>query len=267
MSFSWLRLAALKQKLKAGSQDLSIDGKTVSQQLSAVRTSVGGLMKDIYDCFQRQLLPALARNGIRIETWESHEDSEREAVTAYYKETVFPVLTPLAVDPGRPFPHISNLSMNLAVVLVDIDGREHFARLKVPERLPQLVSIPALRIHRKSAPVRKFVWIEDVVAANLESLFPGLEVVAAHPFHVTRDAEVAIKELESDDLLETVEDAVWRRRFRKPVRLQTDVAISPRVLEILVDNLGVEPADVFRIRGPVDLSRLRQLPGSGSSRA
>jgi polyphosphate kinase len=257
--FFMVRLAALKQKLKAGSQDLSIDGRTVAQQLGAVRTSVSGLMKDIYDCFHRQLLPALSRNGIRIVTWDSLDEREREAVTTYYKETVFPVLTPLAVDLGRPFPHISNLSVNLAVVLND-NGREHFARLKVPERLPQLVSIPSLRIHRKSAPVRKFIWIEDVIAANLESLFPGLTVVAAHPFHVTRDAEVAIKELESDDLLETVEDAVWRRRFRKPVRLQTDATIPAWVLEILVDNLGVEAADVFRIQGPVDLSRLRQLP-------
>ena len=258
--FFMVRLAALKQKLKAGNQDLSIDGKTVAQQLSAVRTSVAVLMKEIYDCFHKQLLPGLARNGIRIVTWDALDQRERDAVTAYYKETIFPVLTPLAVDPGRPFPHISNLSMNLAVVLNDTNGREHFARLKVPERLPQLVSVPGLRVQRKSSPVRKFVWIEEVIAANLESLFPGLEIVEAHPFHVTRDADVAIKELESDDLLETVEEAVWRRRFRKPVRLQTDSAITGRVLETLVENLGVEAADVFRVRGPIDLARLRQLP-------
>ena len=181
-------------------------------------------------------------------------------LTAYYNETVFPVLTPLAVDPGRPFPHISNLSMNLAVVLTETDGREHFARLKVPERLPQLVCVPALRVQRKGSPVRKFVWIEDLIAANLQSLFPGLEIVSSHPFHVTRDAEVAIKELESDDLLETVEEAVWRRRFHKPVRLQTDSGISDRVLEILVENLEVDPTDVFKVHGPIDLARLRQLP-------
>ena len=104
------------------------------------------------------------------------------------------------------------------------------------------------------------MWIEDLIAANLQSLFPGLEIVESHPFHVTRDAEVAIKELESDDLLETVEEAVWRRRFHKPVRLQTDSGISGRVLEILVENLGVDPTDVFKVRGPIDLARLRQLP-------
>lgn len=258
--FFMIRIAALKQKLKAGNQDLSVDGKSVAQQLSAVRTRIGELMKEIYDCFHKQLLPQLTRTGIRIVTWESLDSRERDALKTYYKDTVFPVLTPLAVDPGRPFPHISNLSMNLAVVLNDTDGREHFARLKVPERLPQLVYVPALRVQRKFSPVRKFVWIEDLIAANLESLFPGLEVVESHPFHVTRDAEVAIKELESDDLLETVEEAVWRRRFRKPVRLQTDSGISSRVLEILVENLGVDPTDVFKVRGPIDLARLRQLP-------
>jgi len=258
--FFMVRNAALKQKQRAGIQDLSIDGKTVTQQLTAVHTSVVGLMKEIYDCFQKELLPELAQAGIRIVKWESLDERERESLTAYYNETVFPVLTPLAVDPGRPFPHISNLSMNLAVVLNGTDGREHFARLKVPERLPQLVSVPALRVSRKTAPVRKFVWIEDLIAANLESLFPGLEIVASHPFHVTRDAEVAIKELESDDLLETVEEAVWRRRFHQLVRLQTDSGISSRVLEILVENLDVDPTDVFKVRGPIDLARLRQLP-------
>ncbi len=258
--FFMVRNAALKQKLRAGNQDLSIDGKTVTQQLSAVRTRVGDLMKEMYDCFQKQLIPELARAGIRIVTWDSLDERERGALTAYYKETVFPVLTPLAVDPGRPFPHISNLSMNLAVVLTESGGREHFARLKVPERLPQLVHVPALRVQRKATPVRKFVWIEDLIAANLQSLFPGLEIVESHPFHVTRDAEVAIKELESDDLLETVEEAVWRRRFHKPVRLQTDSGISSRVLEILVENLEVDPTDVFKVHGPIDLARLRQLP-------
>ncbi len=258
--FFMIRVAALKQKLKAGTQDLSIDGKTVAQQLSAVRTRIGELMKEIYECFQKELLPELAQTSIRIVTWDSLDERERGALKTYYNETVFPVLTPLAVDPGRPFPHISNLSMNLAVVLNDTDGREHFARLKVPERLPQLVNVPALRVQRKSSPVRKFVWIEDLIAANLESLFPGLEIVESHPFHVTRDAEVAIKELESDDLLETVEEAVWRRRFRKPVRLQTASGISGRVLDILVENMGVDAADVFKVRGPIDLARLRQLP-------
>lgn len=258
--FFMVRLAALKQKLKAGSPDLSIDGKTVSQQISAVRDSVAGLLKEIYECLHKQLIPALTRSGIRIVSWDGLDDHERELMKTYYEETVFPILTPLAVDPGRPFPHISNLSMNLAVGLKGADGREHFARVKVPERLPQLVAVPAARAAKKGPTIRKFVWIEDLIAANLESLFPGMSIVESHAFHVTRDAEVAIKELESDDLLETVEEAVWRRRFRKPVRLQVGSAMPARVVDVLIENLGVETADVFRIQGPIDLSRIRQLP-------
>ncbi len=208
--FFMVRVAAMKQKLAAGSHDLSIDGKTLPERLEAVRASVEQLNDGIYDCFLNQLMPGLEENGIVIADYSSLDRREREAVDRYYTETVFPVLTPLAFDPGRPFPHISNLSLNLAIVLnepgsLPDDGRRHFARLKVPEALPQLVSVPeAPSRRRRHGPCGyKFVWIEQVIAANLSSLFPGLEIVESHPFHVTRDAEVAIKELESDDLLET----------------------------------------------------------------
>jgi len=264
--FFMVRVAAMKQKLDKGSLDLSIDGKTITEQLTAVRASVDQLMQQLYDCFQAQLLPGLAEQGIVIADYASLDEREKEAVDRYYLETVFPVLTPLAVDPGRPFPHISNLSLNLAIVLHDTDGRRHFSRVKVPEALPQLVTVPAAPARRagkaahKATQILKFVWIEQVIAANLNSLFPGLDIVESHPFHVTRDAEVAIQELESDDLLETVEEAVWRRRFRQPVRLQTDSTISDGILEILIENLEIAPDEVTRVAGPLDLTRLRQLP-------
>jgi polyphosphate kinase len=263
--FFMVRVAAMKQKLAAGTLTLSIDGKTVAQQLEAVRASVDELVARIYNSWQNDLLPSLGRNGIAIVDYQALDERERTAVDGYYRQTIFPVLTPLAFDPGRPFPHISNLSLNLAIVLSDTDGRRHFARVKVPEALPQLVTVPIApsRQSRKKiaafAP-SKFVWIEQVIAANLKSLFPGLQIVDSHPFHVTRDAEVAIQELESDDLLETVEEAVWRRRFRKPVRLQTDSGISDEILEILIENLEIRPQDVFRLPGPLDFARLRQLP-------
>jgi polyphosphate kinase len=273
--FYMVRVAAMKQKLEKGSQDLSIDGKTVTEQLAAVRSSVDHLVRQLYECFQTELLPGLADQGIVIVDYNSLDERERDAVDRYYLETVYPVLTPLAFDPGRPFPHISNLSLNLAIVLHDTDGRRHFARVKVPEALPQLVTVPALPPRKRGAKTTvetrpagavkstgpgKFVWIEQVIAANLNSLFPGLEIVESHPFHVTRDAEVAIQELESDDLLESVEEAVWRRRFRQAVRLQTDQTISDGVLEILIENLEIAPAEICRVAGPLDLSRLKQLP-------
>jgi polyphosphate kinase len=259
--FFMVRIAALKQKLGAGSQDLSIDGKTVTEQLASLRERVERLTLEIYDCYQARLLPELAENGIVIADYTALDDRERAEVDRYYAETIFPVLTPLAFDPGRPFPHISNLSVNLAIVLRGADGHKHFARLKVPEKLPQLVAVPpAPRRKKGSQSVFKFVWIEQVIAANLKSLFPGIEIVESHPFHVTRDAEVAIKELESDDLLESVEEAVWRRRFRKPVRLVADSAISDHILGILIENLEVSPDEVYGVPGPLDLTRLRQLP-------
>ena len=264
--FFMVRVAALKQKIAAGRPDLSIDGKTATEQLEAVHASVNQLMSQIYDCFQNQLLPELLHNGIVIADYATLDERERAAVDRYYAETIFPVLTPLAFDPGRPFPHISNLSLNFAIVLhdprrTDDAGQRHFARVKVPEALPQLVVVPVPPTRRKAgAAMYKFVWIEQVIAANLKSLFPGLEIVESHPFHVTRDAEVAIQELESDDLLESVEEAVWRRRFRRPVRLQTDASISDHILEILVENLEMKPEDVCRVPGALDLARLRQLP-------
>ena len=258
--FIMVRVAALKQKLAAGVQSLSIDGKTVARQISSVRKAVDRLVTGIYATFQNSLVPELAENGIIIADYSALDDRERAAADLYYTDTIFPVLTPLAVDLGRPFPHISNLSLNLAIELKDTDGRTHFARVKVPEALPQLVSIPSLPVRKKApAPPQKFVWIEQLIAANLKSLFPGLVILESHPFHITRDAEVAIKELESDDLLESVEEAVWRRRFHKPVRLQTDTSISDHILEILIENLEVGPEDVVRVPGPVDLTRVRQL--------
>ena len=256
--FFMVRVAVLKQKLAAGSSDLSVDGRTTAEQLSAVHMRVERLMEGLYDCFRKQLLPGLARHDIQIVDYSALNDRERGAVERYYTETIFPVLTPLAFDPGRPFPHISNLSLNLAIVLNGDGGRKHFARVKVPQQLPQLVAVPDAR--SRNRPVLKFVWLEQIIAANLESLFPGMQVVEAHAFHVTRDAEIAIKELESDDLLETVEEAVWRRRFRKPVRLLTADSITPAVLRILIENLKVNPADVFHVDGPIDLGRLRQFP-------
>jgi len=258
--FFMVRMAALKQKLEAGSSVLSIDGETVEQQIENVRDALDPLVASMYECFQGQLLPALDKCGISIVDYLSLTEREREAVDAYYEKTIFPVLTPLAFDPGRPFPHISNLSVNLAVLLSEGNGEDHFARVKVPDSLPQLVAVSAATGQRKTPPApQKFVWIEQVIGANLQPLFPGWKIIESHAFHVTRDAEVAIKELESDDLLETVEEAVWRRRFRKPVRLQTDSSIPEEVLSILIDNLEADPEDVYRVPGPLDLSRLRQL--------
>src|SRR5258708_7830831 len=175
----------------------------------------------------------------------------------YFEATIFPVLTPLAFDPGRPFPHISNLSLNLAVAVRDAKGVERFARVKVPDTLPQLVPVFLPDKPAGARPV--LIWLEQLIKENLHALFPGLEVIEAYPFRVTRDAEVEIQELESDDLLETIEEAVWQRRFRAVVRLQVSRDIPEHILGTLIANLELDPRDVYPIDGPLDLSRLRQL--------
>ena len=174
------------------------------------------------------------------------------------------MLTPLAVDPGHPFPHISNLSLNLAVVLRDQNGIERFARIKVPtNKLPRLVPIKRSSggIQKDGTPPQNhyFVWLEQVIAANLEKLFPGMEIVDAHPFRVTRDADMVIQELEADDLLETMEQSVRQRQFGSVTRLSVDDQMPTRMREILIENLEVDPRDVYTLNGLLGLSDLMDI--------
>ena len=244
-----VRVAILKQRVATGVGEAGVDGLTRGEVLEAIRHEVLRLSDDAYACLRHSIRPALEHTGIRIADYTDLDAAARESLTVYFHRTVFPVLTPLAFDPARPFPHISNLSLNLGILVRDKQGEERFARVKIPNTLPQLVL---------AAP-NTFVWLEQLIAANLQALFPGLEVLEAHPFHVTRDAEVAIQELESDDLLETIEEAVWRRRFSAAVRLQANTGIRPDILALLQDQLEVQDWEVYLVDGPLDLSRLRQL--------
>jgi polyphosphate kinase len=162
------------------------------------------------------------------------------------------------VDPGRPFPHISNLSLNLSVLIRDAEGEERFARIKVPPSLPQLVPLQKPNRRRGSKSVT-FIWIEQLIRAHLADLFPGMEVVACHYFHVTRDAELAIQEIEADDLLETVEEGVWQRRFGSVVRLVVDFGMPDSLLDVLRTNFETDDSELYRVDGPLALSRLRAL--------
>lgn len=262
--FFMVRVAGLMQKIDAGVQEIGPDGRTPAETLEAMNASVGSLLKDAYEFLRQDLLPELETNHIRIAEFAPLPPEQRAQLDEFFFQRVFPVLTPLAFDPGRPFPHISNLSLNIAVMLRDLAGLERFARIKIPDTLPQLVPVAGagdsgLADHDRPHHELAFVWIEQIVMANLRHLFPGLEIVKAHLFHVTRDAEVAIKELETDDLLETVEEAVWQRRFRDVVRLQVDAGMPDDMVQFLAEKLEVEPASIYRVDGPVDLGRLRHL--------
>ena len=254
--FFMVRVAGLQQQLKAGIIEASSDRMTPAQQLDAINANYQQLIFEAHECLT-QLLDELAKESIRVIEYPDLSIAQKDTADRYFSETIFPVLTPLAFDPGRPFPHISNLSLNLAVLIRDPGGEEHFARVKIPEMLPQL--IPLEKPAKKNGGGYSFVWIEQVVRANLQQLFPGMEVLQSHLFHVTRDAEMAIQELEAADLLESVEEGVQARRFGQVVRCMIQPDMPDRILEILRENLELDEYDLFRVEGPLGLSRLRRL--------
>jgi len=251
--FFMVRVAGLKQK--AGMQEVGLGGMSGTELLERIRQEVVRLTDAAYRCLRESIQPEMERAGIALIDYADLDEGERTRLNDYFHRTVFMVLAPLAFDPGRPFPHISNLSLNLAVVVEDAKGAEHFARVKIPDTLPQIVPVTP----RDGGKPSRFVWLEQLIVANLQALFPGLAIKEAHPFHVTRDAETSIQELESDDLLETIEEAVWRRRFRSVVRLQVDARISTPILELLAKELELDEKEVYLIEGPLDLKRLREM--------
>jgi polyphosphate kinase len=259
--FFMVRVAGLKKQIAAGVKDLPPDGMTPAEQLASIRKITLSLMTEAQDCFQNDLLPQLDKAGVHILNYADLNQKQKENVDSYFNEVVFPVLTPMAFDPGHPFPHISNLSLNLAVLIRN--ERDHFARIKVPGTLPRLVPIK-----RSSGSVRKdgtvphhhyFVWLEQVIAANLHILFPGLKIVEAHPFRVTRDADVMIQELEASDLLESIEQGVRQRRFGSVVRVSFNKEMPAHIRDILIENLQMDPNDVYTLEGPLGPSSLFSL--------
>jgi polyphosphate kinase len=261
--FFMVRVAGLKGQLESGALESGPDGMTPAEELTAIRDRVTALYKAGQDCLRAQLLPGLKKEGIHVVEFSQLTQAQTGVANRYFSETVFPTLTPLAFDPGRPFPHISNLSLNLAVLIRDLQGVEHFARVKVPEGLPQLVPLQDApkETKSKSKPSKPlyFVWLEQLIINNLQSLFPGMEILEAHPFHVTRDADTAIQQLEAGDLLESVEEGVWKRRFADVIRLEVNDAMPAEILEILLKNLELDRGDVYKMKGPLALSRLKHL--------
>lgn len=259
--FFMIRVAGLAAQLDAGSLDVGPDGMSPRAQLVSIRREVKKLLSDARRCFDN-LSEALSNADIFIHQYTELSDAQKRRLAAYFGETVYPVLTPLGNDPGRPFPHISNLSLNLAVMIRNPRGEEHFARVKVPDSLPQLVPVNGAGKGgaKRARPQRtELVWLEDVIAAHLPELFPGMEVLESHPFHVTRDADIAIKELEAEDLLETIEEGVKQRKFGSVVRLIVTRDMPAPILEILKSNLEIGAGEVYRAWRPLSPKRLFAL--------
>ncbi|HEX9050035.1 MAG TPA: polyphosphate kinase 1 [Anaeromyxobacter sp.] len=258
-----IRVAGLKQRIAAGVTTPPPDGLPPIEQLAEVRRGAQAIGREARQCLRDTLLPALAAAGVEVLDYPQLNPKQREVAGKYFDEVVFPVLTPLAVDPGRPFPFISNLSLNLGVFVDGGDGVERFARIKVPDTLPRLVPLgrasggvkPDGTIQHHHA----FVWLEQLAAAHADRLFPGMRVVEVHPFRVTRDAEMLLQEMEAEDLLESIESGVRRRRFGSAVRLEVTSTFPDRMRELLLEKLPIAAADVYPLDPPLGLSGIAPL--------
>jgi polyphosphate kinase len=252
--FYMVRVAGLKRRVQAGLPTRGPDRLPGREQLEVLAERSAALVTRHARCFADDVAELLAGEEIRLVTWEELSPSEQEQQSGYFREHIFPVLTPLAVDPAHPFPHISGLSLNLAVIVRDGgDSPELFARVKVPNNVARFVVLTSDRR------AWRFLPVEELIAAHLGELFPGMQIVEQHLFRVTRNAEVELDEDPDEDLLDAYERELARRRFGPPVRLEVATSISDHVLDRLVRELGVSTHDVVRIPGLLDLSSLWQV--------
>ena len=249
--FFQVRVAALKDQVAAGITKPTPDGLSPAEALAAVSARVKDLAAQQEALLIDRLLPALAAEGIQACRWADLDDDDRKFLIGLYDQRIFPVLTPLAVDPAHPFPYVSGLALSLAVMVRDpATGEERFARVKVPTVFPRLVPLPD---------GKRFVPVEEVIEAQLPTLFSGMEIRNATSFRVTRNADLTLGEEEADDLLQAVEMELRRRRFGGAVRLEVEDTITPKMLNLLVTELDLEPDDVSYHRAPIDLTCLYQL--------
>jgi polyphosphate kinase len=264
--FFMVRVSGIRKQVEANIPEVTPDGMTPRDQLAAIRKRSLELYNEAQQCYQRKLLPLLDKAGVHIQDYKKLNQAQRERADTFFREVVFPVLTPLALDPGHPFPHISNLSLNLAIVIRTKKGAEKFARIKVPDTLPRLVPVK-----RSSGSARKdgtvphhhyFVWLEQIITANLARLFPGMEIVEAHPFRIIRDADIEIQELEADDLLETMQQNIRKRKFGSVVKVAIYEKMPRNIRDLLVENLEVKPMDVYVLSSHLGLSSLYQVYSS-----
>jgi polyphosphate kinase len=261
--FFMIRVSGLHEQLESGAVELSPDGLTAKQQLTQISQIARRHLEAASKLLSAELLPALTEQGVHLRDWKSLDTDTRRAARTYFRKSVFPVLTPLAVDPGHPFPFLSNLSLCLAVEARDPETKDRrFALVKVPEILPRFLPLASLDPdHPLPAATGSFQFLplEQLIAANLDDLFPGMDILGWHPFRVTRDMDLAILEEEAHDLLSVVDREVRRRRFGACVRLEVDAGIPERVRRLLLEKLQIDEEDVYAASGPLGLAALMTI--------
>ena len=249
--FFQVRVAGLKEQMAHGLRAVTPDAMSPAQQLAAIKDEVDTQYEEVSKRFMAELAPALSAEGIVFSDYSTLDAEDRDFLDTQFRELVFPVVTPLAVDPSHPFPYISNLSLNLAIVVRNPEtGISKFARVKIPPVLPRFVVLPD---------GERFVPLEQVIAAHIESLFPGMEVLRHHAFRVTRNADFEVEEDEGGDLLMAIESELTQRRFGRMVRLEVQPDMPEDILDLLMREMGAGVDDVYRVEGPLDMSGLWSL--------
>jgi polyphosphate kinase len=249
--FYMVRVAGLKRQQAAGLMTRSPDGMTPREQLEVIADKVVPIVERHVQAFREGVLPALRQAGVEVLRWDEIDDVQRKELNDLFEDQIFPVVTPLAVDQGHPFPYISNLSLNLAVLVRDPDtGKTHFARIKVPPLLPRFIPLEG---------EEQFVPLEDVIAANLDKLFSGMEVVEHHTFRVTRNADLEVNDDGAEDLLQLLEEELQKKRFSPAVRLEIEPGMPSHLLDLLLSELEIERQDVHTLPGPLGLNGLWHL--------
>ncbi|MHB2152057.1 RNA degradosome polyphosphate kinase, partial [Schaalia turicensis] len=264
--FYMVRVAGLKRRIAAGIAKKGASELEPRQVLEGIQARTQELTARQARAFQDDILPALAEQGIRLTRWDDVSEDQRAQLTRYFRRQIFPVLTPLAVDPSHPFPYISGLSLNLAVVVRNpLTGKLHFARVKVPQSLPRLINVDSVigggpaESYVATDEGTTFITLEDVVRAHLEHLFPGVEIVEAHGFRVTRNEDLEVEEDDAENLLTAMEEELLRRKFGPVVRLEVEDTISSFVRDFLIEKLEISPADVVSVPAPLDLTLCNEL--------
>jgi len=255
--FFMKRVGGLKRQVAAGMVHRTPDGMTPAQQLAAIRQTVIPMLQQQGDCDRGIIRPALAQRGVHLVKWDELTDAEAQFAAHYFRENVFPVLTPLAVDPGHPFPFISNLSTSLGLTLRQPESLEHlFARVKIPEVLPSLIRVnPA----DNGNGVYRFITLQELISRNLDDLFPEMIILNVMPFRVTRNADIERDEEDVEDLLESIAQELRQRRFEKIVRLEHGPNPDPEMLDFLVSELELSRADVYEMPGELDYTDLTTM--------
>lgn len=262
--FYMIRISGLKEQVAANIHEPTIDGLTPLEQVIQIEKALKPMIKQMNDLWLNEIVPGLKKHGVELLRFAEFSEEDRINLRDYFTKEIYPILTPLAFDPGRPFPYISNLSLNLAILIKKPNGENHFARVKVPNIIPRLVQVDKILNPEKKTGSNgkfnaKFIWLGDLIRENLDMLFPGMEVVEAHRFRITRDTDIELQEDEADDLLRVIEENIRQRRFGSVVRMEVASRMPEFMLDTLMENLRITRDDVHVLDGPIGLSDLMTL--------